>query len=239
MSASSPQLSPEPRIDTRISNSMQQDSVLARLLHALNQPLTGLQCSLELALAVPREADQYAQTIREGLEFTQRVRELVDALREAIETREGMVRFNQSLSLHDLLIELVDELQPIAASRKVRMTLDCPSTVAVAGDRRFFLGLLFRLVESTLGLTKEGGQLRIACTEYRDQTQLAIEWDGGPRNRKFEFCHAELGLLLAQTGCEQSGGRWERGCRGERDFCALWLPRVLTNPERDGAEETR
>ena len=29
-------------------------SPLGQLLHALNQPLTGLQCSMEVALAVPR-----------------------------------------------------------------------------------------------------------------------------------------------------------------------------------------
>jgi len=52
------------------------------LLHALNQPLTGLQCSLELALVSPRPAEQYVRTLREGLELTGRMRVLVQAVRE-------------------------------------------------------------------------------------------------------------------------------------------------------------
>ena len=55
---------------------------LAQLLHALNQPLTGLQCSMEVALASPRTVEQYAQGLREGLELTERMRALVEAIRE-------------------------------------------------------------------------------------------------------------------------------------------------------------
>jgi hypothetical protein len=35
---------------------------LAHLLHALNQPLTGLQCSLELAAADLRRPEEYDRT---------------------------------------------------------------------------------------------------------------------------------------------------------------------------------
>jgi hypothetical protein len=43
---------------------------MEQLLHGLNQPLTGLQCSMEVALAAPRTVEYYTQRLREGLELT-------------------------------------------------------------------------------------------------------------------------------------------------------------------------
>jgi hypothetical protein len=64
----------------------QNSSPLTHLLHALNQPLTGLQCSLELAVAGPRRTEQYIRTLREGLELSARMRLLVEAIRELTDT---------------------------------------------------------------------------------------------------------------------------------------------------------
>ncbi len=60
-------------------------SLLSQLLHALNQPLTGLQCSLELALSIPRSPQQYADCLGSGLELTGRMRNLVGAIRALVE----------------------------------------------------------------------------------------------------------------------------------------------------------
>jgi hypothetical protein len=73
---------------------------LAHLLHALNQPLTGLQCSLELALVELRSPEEYARTVREALHLTGRMRVLVEALREiadseAVSDREQSQHFSE------------------------------------------------------------------------------------------------------------------------------------------------
>lgn len=244
MSGASPHLSPKsqspkPEVGSAAGARPQRDPVLARLLHALNQPLTGLQCSLELALATPREPVQYASAIREALDLTERMRELVDATREVIEIRASAIGANQLVDFGDLLAEVIDELRPVAESRKVRIAVECVSASPVACERGFLLGLLFRFVESTLSLTRQEGQLRIACKEHSGHTRLAVDWDEGLRNQKLEFSHSELGLLLAQTGCEQIGGRWERGSRGTRNFCAMWLPRPAASLPGDEAEDLR
>src|ERR1700676_3753274 len=62
-------------------------SPLAHLLHALNQPLTGLQCSMELALSGPRRPEECVRTLREGLELTERMRILVEAIRELTDSQ--------------------------------------------------------------------------------------------------------------------------------------------------------
>ncbi len=60
-------------------------SPLERLLHGLNQPLTGLQCSMEVALASPRSVEYYVERLRDGLALTERMRALVEAMREVVD----------------------------------------------------------------------------------------------------------------------------------------------------------
>ncbi|MGA9981266.1 MAG: hypothetical protein WBQ08_21785 [Candidatus Sulfotelmatobacter sp.] len=75
-------------------------SPLQHMLHALKQPLTGLHCSLELALVGQRTPEQYARTLREGLELAERMSVLVAAIGELVENQEENQEGNQGES-HD------------------------------------------------------------------------------------------------------------------------------------------
>ena len=66
-----------------------QFNPLAVLLHELNQPLTGLQCSLELATVGSHTPEQYVDTIRQGLDLVSRMRMLVEAVREVADIEQG------------------------------------------------------------------------------------------------------------------------------------------------------
>jgi signal transduction histidine kinase len=107
-------------------------SLLAKLLHALNQPLTGLQCSMEVALARPRTLEQYVQGLHDGLELTERMRALVGAIREVAEIEEAQspqltTSELTTLELESSLREAADELRPVAEEQNVRITLGLPS----------------------------------------------------------------------------------------------------------------
>ena len=93
-----------------------QPTALAHLLHALNQPLTGLQCSLELATSAPQSSEQYVRTLRDGLALTARMRVLVEALRELVHTSEPAEALSE-LHLDALVVECIDELGPVADAR--------------------------------------------------------------------------------------------------------------------------
>jgi signal transduction histidine kinase len=215
-----------------------QRSTLARLLHALNQPLTGLQCSMELALALPRRPEQYVRTLREGIELTNRMRMLADAMRELIEMQESGIPSNQALRLQEVLVEVIDELRPVAETRRVRIGMDCDSAIAVAAERRFFVGLIFRLIDSLLSLAAPGSEIGITGRKVEEEIQLRFEWGEPESEQTVEFCPAELGLVLAATGCERIGGRWERSS-GDRNTCTMWLPRFSGESPRHVPEDAR
>src|ERR1041385_8862787 len=89
---------------------------LSHLLHALNQPLTGLQCSLELVSARLHAAEEYARTLQDALELTARMRVLVEALREMAESKYSEQARQDRVLLNDLLSTQIEDLLPVSES---------------------------------------------------------------------------------------------------------------------------
>ena len=111
-------------------------SPLAQLLHALNQPLTGLQCSMEVALAVSRTVAYYVERLREGLKLTERMRALVEAMREVTDGETEKTEPPEIIELQTLLREGLDDLRPVAEVRNIRIMLDGRRSRFVAGKGR-------------------------------------------------------------------------------------------------------
>jgi len=177
-------------------------SPLAHLLHALNQPLTGLQCSLELAVAGPRPIEHYVRALREGLELTGRMRILVEAIREVADAPPSAPEKFEAVPLDELVRNTAADLLPVAEAKGVRLLLgdavppnaflrnilpgnlllqspvpegllpDHQTALSVRADRRALAALLFRFLESVLSLTRDGTDLQIAATAERGQANL-------------------------------------------------------------------
>jgi signal transduction histidine kinase len=195
---------------------------LAQLLHALNQPLTGLQCSMEVALACPRTAEQYVQGLRVGLELTERMRALVGAIREVadvdavvpVDTDAARDSEAGTTELRSLLNEIAGDLAPVAESEGVRLTLagSSISCLTVKAKRPQLAAQMFRLVESALSLAEWGTVLRIeadrALNQASSPVRIRIEWHA--KASRSSFSRSELGLLVVQAGLERVGAEWRR-----------------------------
>jgi C4-dicarboxylate-specific signal transduction histidine kinase len=178
-------------------------SPLAHLLHALNQPLTGLQCSLELAVAGPRPIEQYVRALREGLELTGRMRILVEAIREVADAQPSEWEDLKPLLLDQLLRSTAADLLPVAEARGVRLVLEKLGALPLRADRRALEALLFRFLESALSLTREGSDLRIAATVELGHAILVVSWNQGSPPEHSPFSRPEVGLL-ARDGSGQA-----------------------------------
>jgi hypothetical protein len=215
-------------------------SPLAQLLHALNQPLTGLQCSMEVALASPRTPEQYVHRLREGLELTERMRLLVEAIREVVdieETSENEITKNgelQMAELQALLREVADDLVPVAEVKSVRIVLDrSAGSSAQSGlpqtkspqirGRQKLNGTIFRMLDSAISLAARGTELQIEAGER----WFRVRWHGG--RGASVFSRPELGLLVTQAGLERTGAVWERERTEEFETVTVRLPNASSN----------
>jgi signal transduction histidine kinase len=185
-------------------------SPLAQLIHALNQPLTGLQCSIEVALVNPRTPDELVRCLREALELTERMRTLVEAIREVVDLREEKNLEPEAIELKTLLREILDDLEPAAETLGVRIAFDCSTdlSVVVSAARRRLAGMVFRLLESALSSAARGSTVRIEAAGGLPENRILIRWRAV--SQISAFSRPELGLLVAQAEWEGAGAHWER-----------------------------
>jgi signal transduction histidine kinase len=200
-------------------------TTLAELLHALNQPLTGLQCSLELAGAVPLQAGQFIRTLNEALDLVSRMRVLVEAIRELADMQTAVTEENSIFELEPIVDATIEDLEPVAESRNIRFNLITASAVWVrASSSGRLSNLLFRFLDSALSLAEAGSEIQIATEMEADQACITIQWRQGEAPEFSPFSRQELSLVIAQAGWEQAGG----GCRRVREqnnqLCSLRVP---------------
>ena len=183
-------------------------SLLAHLLHALNQPLTGLQCSLELATAGPRRADHYRRALGDGLQLTGRMRLLVEALRELADIQSADATNVEPVMLDEMLGAIATDLLPVAESKRVRLQFNSQTPLMVRAQPNRLHTSLFRLVESALSLAREDSVLDLEATLDDGKASAVISWKQGPAPEHSPYSRPELGLLIAQAAWEQLGSEW-------------------------------
>lgn len=207
--------------------------MLSQLLHGLNQPLTGLQCSMEVAQAAPRTVEQYAEGLRQGLELTERMRTLVEALREVADFYDEPAASTQAAALTEiseltsLLPQTVDEIRPLAEANNVRIVLDLapsPSSFAVVEQKSSLVRVAFRLLDSTLSMAAMGTELRVASGAETSRGWLRIQWQ--TKEAHAALSRPELGLLIVQAGLERAGYEWRRETAGEAETLTVQRPRI-------------
>jgi hypothetical protein len=188
--------------------------VLADLLHAMSQPLTGLRCSLELSLehspelspklslarsfAAPLDppsqaaAKQHHQTVVIALQQTEKVIGMVQLLREYVDAEQlGPAVF--STALLPSLRNLVEDLSSIAALRDVRIHFAGSSTATVPLPEARLRRALQHLIMTVIEIQPAGGKVILLLTESPAGTVLRIKGDGGASDPK-----------LRKSGCNHS-----------------------------------
>ncbi len=218
MSATGTRLAPQPEFTGG------ERSPLAYLVHAINQPLTGLQCSLELAAAAPRRSDQYVRTLHEGLTLTARMRVLVEAIRELAESGDAVAGPPQPFELNLLVRDAVDDLVPVAREKQIAIVLSTGESIPVEADRRCLAALMFRLLDSALSLAAAESELRISAQAAGERARLRVSWVAGHVPEHSPFSRPELGLLVARAGWERAAAEWTSFASDGIETCVIDLP---------------
>ena len=222
---------------TTVSGSEHQQ-LLSDLFHALNQPLTTLRCSLELALLQPRTVEQYRDNTQVALEQAERISRIAVGIRELL-AADDPGDHRRVLALDSCLKEAVGDLLPVAESAEVRLSLngDCPCFVLFEAER--LRRAIFHLLEFVLGCTGAGAVVNIEVKKNNGEAALALATTGGER-----FCHESrnedpagdssqakeqelerrLWLAIASRIFQAAGGALHAQDNGERLCLQVRLP---------------
>jgi len=163
--------------------------VLGELLHSLIQPLTGLRCSLELSLQLPRDcsieqvAEQQQASVSVALQQTEKVIGMIQLMREYLDAEQtGPEAFSSALA--PATRSLIEELSSIAAVRDVRLRLvgTCTATVPVP-ESRLRLALQY-LIAAMIEAQPVGGKVMLLLGEGPAGAVLRVESDRSLRLQK-------------------------------------------------------
>ena len=146
--------------DAKRKTTSEKQQLLADLFHALNQPLTTLQCWLEIATREFDGKQPSREEMTQALQHIAAITRLTSGLREWLDAEDvgdelEMMRLDRSLR------EVASDLRPLAETRNVQLSLAGPSSAEILFEPRRLRQALFRLLEFAIQTSLPGSALEI------------------------------------------------------------------------------
>ncbi len=142
--------------------------------HELRTPLAIIRSHAELALARPREAEDYRETIETCLKASKRMAALVDGLLTLARADAGKLELrHEPVDLSHLVEETVDLFRPLAERKKLRLAADLDPAI-VTGDPLRLQQVVTNLLSNAVQYNRPGGVIRVALTTAGAATMLAV-----------------------------------------------------------------
>jgi len=192
--------------------------------HELRAPLAIMRTVADRALARPRDAADYRDSLTTLQREVVRLSELSDALLLLARADHGeLVAQRASVDVADFLSELADRWQTVVESHGLCIELDLPDDGAVDADPVLLRRLFDNLVDNACRYAPTGGTIALAGTQEASGWRLSVANSGSSiapelRGEIFERFRrgdparqrgtggAGLGLALCQTIARLHGG---------------------------------
>lgn len=153
-------------------------SILASVAHQMSQPLTALRGTLELALFKASSIREHRISEEKALAAAEELARILQGVRELAEAYTP-VGESVPVELSELVREVVEDLRPVALSRRVAIQLDAAPGMDVLGDRPRLYGALLKLVHLAVERSSPRSGVRVSLRVAGEDAQIAVE-DEGP-----------------------------------------------------------
>ncbi len=221
----------------------EREQFVSDLFHAISQPLTGLRCGLEVALGRPGISAQEARgALEQALRATERLYQSVLFIRQLAEG-DRIPPLNP-VRLDEALLELHDEILPVAESMEVTMSLQQAGSIEVLASTESVSRALFLVADFALRELRAQESLSLSMLCQDASAMVRIERHCDHALSSFELAHgfdvpaARRGLALALHLLSSMGARIESDPAGKwiqirflrndhgwnsRDRAAVWV----------------
>lgn len=218
-----------------------RDELLAVVSHDLRTPLAVISLTTELMareLAEAKQTQRHLDRIHANVDSMNRlISDLLDV--SSIESGQMKIQIAQE-DLATLLARAVEQLQPLARSKSIRLVSKRPAQqVMVRGDRQRILRVLQNLVGNSIKFTPSGGVIILSATREGSMVRFSVKDNGAgidaahlPRlfERHYQTVPGEhdgvgLGLFIARNIIEAHGGHiWADSSPGRGSEFSFTLP---------------
>ena len=147
----------------------------SEIVHNLSQPLTALQCSLELSLFRDQTVNELRASVEAALENAECLRQRLRMLRE-LDQADDPGDLSLPIELNGLLRELREELLPLfeSAGQQFELHLEC-GTLPVLGNQTKLMRALFYFLEYLFRYSAKEATLSLGvCPTRQRQAEISI-----------------------------------------------------------------
>ncbi len=157
----------------------QQSRFAADAAHELRTPLTALNLQVQLAERAASDEDRSRafEKLRQGLRRSARL--VQQLLTMARLEPDAAAAAPTRVDIGKLLTSVIDDLRPLAAERRIRVTASASSDCIVAGNEDSLRILFSNLVDNAIRYTPEGGTVNAAVRRDGADVEATLE-DNGP-----------------------------------------------------------
>lgn len=191
-------------------------NVTAHLIHALKNPLAGIETFVASRADSPAEGDG-REELAEATALTRRLRTMVNDVVSVLQDEQAGTQFE--LSSGELAEIALAKIRPIADSCGVRVIVAVNDATQYPSRRASLAALsLYNLLQNAIEVSPRGGAVQLSARATGGGVEYTVT-DEGPglppsvRERLFEPCTSTkrggsgLGLALTQQLARQAGGR--------------------------------
>lgn len=220
----------------------QQKQFTADASHELRTPMAVLISEVQTALARPRTAAEYRETLEACLVTAQQMRRLTESLLDLARLDAGAATLErQPVDLAAVAAACVEQVQPLAAARRLVIQTDL-TPVPCRGDPDRLAQLVTNLLTNAIHYNRDGGSIRISTGPERGGANLAVADTGqgiAPEDLPHIFerfyradksrARAEgrfgLGLAICKAIVQAHGGTIAVSSQlGQGSVFEVWLP---------------
>jgi len=85
----------------------------------------------------------------------------------------------ERLNISELLAATVEQVQPLAAEKRLALTAEIPPRLIVYGDANHLIRLFLNLLDNAIKYTSPGSQVRVEAMQEPSGARIAVS-DSGP-----------------------------------------------------------
>ncbi|MGE5611241.1 MAG: sensor histidine kinase [Bacillota bacterium] len=191
--------------------------------HELRTPLAIISSHAELALSKPRSEEEYRDAIDACFRASKRMKSLVESLLTLARADAGKLEMKcEQFDLSQAVQDCVELIEPLAAKRKVQLTLHL-QTVPVSGDAFRISEVITNLLTNAIHYNREAGSVTVTVKPEdsaavltvsdtgvgiaeEDQKHLFERFYRVDKARSRELGGSGLGLAICKSIVEAHGG---------------------------------
>jgi len=221
----------------------QMKQFTASISHELRTPLAVLRGEAEIALMREQTPEHYRRVLASQLEEFEKLGRMVNQLLTLARAESGDVPILRELvDVSAMARTLAEQLEPVAASKGVKLALECEQDVKVMGDPGWIERIVLNLVDNAIKFTPSGGTVRMRVSRDARNASLQVQDTGigiaaealpqvfdrfyrADTSRSGDTAGAGLGLTLVKWAVDQHHGWIEINSSPENGTCvSVQLP---------------